>query len=60
MAQQLKSILCLNIKATLLYYPGTPSTWVYIAKSAFIKGVSRAYKTMNMHHRPCGATEWPY
>ena len=28
LAQQLKSILWLNIKATLSYYPGTPSTWV--------------------------------
>ena len=28
LAQQLKSILWLNIKATLSYCPGTPSTWV--------------------------------
>ena len=57
MAQQLKSILCLNIKATLSYYPGTPSTWVYIAKSAFTEGFSRACQTMNVDHMPCGATE---
>ena len=28
LAQQLKSILWLNIKATLSHYPGSPSTWV--------------------------------
>ena len=58
LAQQQKSILWLNIKATLLYYPGTPSTWVQIAKSAFTEGFSQAFQTMKVHHRACGTTEW--
>ena len=40
LAQQLKSILWLNMKATLSYCPGTPSTWVQIAKSVFTEGFS--------------------
>ena len=49
LARQLKSILWLNIKATLSYYPGTLSTWVLIAKSAFTEGFSQACQTMNAY-----------
>ena len=31
----IKIHLWLNIKVTLSYCPGTPSTWVWMAKSAF-------------------------
>ena len=37
-AQELKSFLLPNIKATLQHCPDVPSTWLKMAKSAFTEG----------------------